>query len=262
MVGKYGALVWSYLKINLAAAMEYRVAFLSQCLGMALNNALIFFFWWLYFARFPVIGGWGLREVLLLWAVVATAFGLGVTIFGNATRLATLIAQGHLDYYLTLPANVLLHTLVSRMGLASWGDVGFGLVAFALVGLVSPGALGLFVLLVVLSAAICVAFLVLIGSLAFYIGSAEAAAAQAQNAIITFSLYPGPMYRGWVRLLIFTLVPAAFVGHVPVELLRRFEPLWLAALIGFTVALWAAALLVFRLGLRRYESGNLIVLRD
>ena len=42
-------------KANLLAAMEYRGAFLSQVLGMALNNAIYFTFWVLFFDRFPAV---------------------------------------------------------------------------------------------------------------------------------------------------------------------------------------------------------------
>jgi ABC-2 type transport system permease protein len=63
-------------------------------------------------------------------------------------------------------------------------------------------------------------------------------------------------------VLLFTLVPAGFISHLPVELLRTFEPWRMAAVLGFTVLSVALAIFVFRLGLRRYESGNLVVLRS
>ena len=46
-----------------------------------------------------------------------------------------------------------------------------------------------------------------------------------------------------------------------VELMREFDPWRMGLLIAFTAALWIAVLAVFRLGLRRYESGNLLTLR-
>src|SRR5437764_13063249 len=92
-------------RLNLAAAMEYRASFLFQCLGMALNDALLLFFWWAYFRQFQSVGGWTLRDIVVLWAVVATSLGISVTVFGNSVRLATVIAQGQLDYFLPLPRN-------------------------------------------------------------------------------------------------------------------------------------------------------------
>jgi hypothetical protein len=88
---------------NLLAAMEYRVAFLSQVVGMMLNNALYFIFWVLFFERFEEVRGWALNDMLLLFAVVATGFGAAVVLFGNVVSLTEVIANGRLDYYLSLP---------------------------------------------------------------------------------------------------------------------------------------------------------------
>jgi ABC-2 type transport system permease protein len=261
MVAKYLRFVFGYFALNLSSALEYRGAFLAQMLGMMLNDLVFFIFWALFFDRFPLVGGWGVQDVLLLYAVAATSVGLGIALFGNCTRLATVIVQGQLDYYLSLPKATLLHVLISRMGMSGWGDVAFGVLAFAFFGPHSLPSVVLWLVLLLSSTTIFVAFMVIAGSLAFFIGSAEAAAFQAFQAVITFGVYPGGIYQGWVRVLIFTLIPAGFISHLPVELLRRFDPLLFAGLLGVAVLSLGLAVLVFRVGLRRYESGNLVVLR-
>jgi ABC-2 type transport system permease protein len=194
--------------------------------------------------------------------VAAVSIGLSATLLGNCTRVATIIVQGQLDYYLSLPKNTLLHVLVSRSGMAGWGDVCFGLLAYILVGRFDPVSIALYAVLVLTSLVIFVAYNVIAGSLGFWIGSAEATASQAQQAAISFSLYPGGMFQGWIRVLLFTVVPAGFISHVPVELLRSFDAWRMAGLLGFACVIVAAALVVFRVGLRRYESGNLVGLRS
>jgi ABC-2 type transport system permease protein len=255
------SLIWAYFKPNLAAAMEYRVSFLAQALGMILNDLLAFFFCWIYFQHFPQIGGWGMWDLLLVWGVAATAFGLLSVVFGNWLRLSNVISQGQLDYYLGLPWNPLLHVLVSRMSLPGWGDIAFGLAAFGLAAWLGELSIGLAVVVTLCSLAVMLGFTVLVGSLAFFIGSAENAAFQARDGLLLFATYPGSIFHGAARVLLMTLIPAAFVSHIPVELLREFDPGKLALLITFTAGLWALTLLVFQLGLRRYESGNLIGMR-
>ena len=93
----------------------------------------------------------------------------------------------------------------------------------------------LFLTLVVTTCVIFVAYGVLVGSLAFWTGNAEAVGIQAQNALVHFATYPGSVFHGWVKVLTFTLVPAAMVGHVPAELLRQFDPLVFAGVVGFGV---------------------------
>lgn len=261
MASKYLRFVFSYIALNLAGAMEYRAAFIAQALGMMLNDLVFFIFWALFFQRFPNVGGWGVRDILLIYAVTATAVGLSVALFGNCTRLATVIVQGQLDYYLTLPKETLLHVLVSRMGMSGWGDAAFGLLAFAVFGPRDLGSLAVYATLLVTSTTIFIAFMVVAGSLAFFVGSAEAASYQAFQALLTFSVYPGGIYEGWIKVLIFTAIPAGFMSHVPVQLLRSFDPLLFVGVIGFAAASLLIAVAVFRVGLRRYESGNLMVLR-
>jgi ABC-2 type transport system permease protein len=260
-VAKYTRFVLAYIRLNLSAALEYRASFIAQTVGMMLNDAVFFIFWAIYFARFSDVSGWGMRDVALIWAVAATAVGLAVALLGNCMRLATLIVQGQLDYYLTLPKAPLPHVLVSRMGLAGWGDACFGLLAYVLFGPLDLASIGLYVLLVCTSMLIFASFMVIAGSLAFFIGSAEAAAFQAFQAVITFSVYPGGMFSGWVKVLIFTAIPAGFISHVPVQLLRSFDPFQLLGVLAFTAASVGLASLVFQIGLRRYESGNLVVMR-
>ncbi len=252
----------AYVRLNLSSALEYRASFIAQALGMLVNNGVYFIFWAIYFNRFSEVGGWGMSDIALVWAVAAAGVGLSVALLGNCTRLATLIVQGQLDYYLTLPKPPLPHVLVSRMGLSGWGDVCFGLLAYAVFGPREVWFVALYVVLVCCSALVFAAFMVIAGSLAFFIGSAEAAAFQAFQAVITFSVYPGAMFNGWIRILIFTAIPAAFISHIPVQLLRSFDPLLFLGLLAATAAAVALASAVFQIGLRRYESGNLVTMRS
>src|SRR5574338_637823 len=100
-------------KANLLAAMEYRTSFLSQMIGMMLNNLIYFFFWMIFFDRFQEVQGWKLRDMLILFGVAASGFGLSVFLFGNLMRIAEAITTGRLDYYLSMPRPVFLHLLAS-----------------------------------------------------------------------------------------------------------------------------------------------------
>jgi ABC-2 type transport system permease protein len=51
------------------------------------------------------------------------------------------------------------------------------------------------------------------------------------------------------------------IGHVPVGLLRRFDPLAFLGVVAFAVLSVSISAAVFQVGLRRYESGNLVGLR-
>jgi ABC-2 type transport system permease protein len=222
---------------------------------------MLLFFWWVLFERLPSLRGWDLTQVVALYGVMATGFGLATVVCGNATRLAWIVASGDLDYYLALPADPLVHLLVSRMSLPAWGDALFGLLAFLAIAPGRWAQLPLFLLLSLITAAIFVAFAVLTGSLAFWLGTAQNLAMQLNNALLTFGLYPVDVFPPLVRALLYTLIPAAFVGSIPVGLLTDFCWARLAGLVAFATALLLVARLVFAWGLRRYESGNLVRVR-
>src|SRR5215210_2725157 len=251
---------WDYVKANFLIALEYRATFIGQIVGMVLNDVMWVTFWWIYFTRFQVLqGGWRMEDVLGLWAVTGVAVGLCVGFFGNALRLAEIISQGRLDYYLVLPKNVLLHVLVSRMDVTGWGDVLFGTGIFVLFLQPTPGRILLFLVLALCGAVVFLAFNIIWQSLAFWLGNAQGLAFQLWGALITFSTYPPTLFRGLVKGVLFTALPAAFLAHVPVQLLRELDPTWLALELGFAAGLLGISIAMFYRGLHRYESGNLMV---
>jgi ABC-2 type transport system permease protein len=243
--------------VNLSSAMEYRASFITQIVFMFINNGIYFVFWLIFFDRFGSVRGYAIGDIYLLFAVVAFGYGIGNMFAGNSgANLAYLIAQGRLDYYLVLPRSLLIHVIFSRMSVSTIGDVSFGLMAYLFTGRFHPLEIGLFFASSLPAALIFVAFSVAAGSLAFYMGNAQYASQQMSNAILTFALYPHTLFSGAARFLLYTLIPAGFIGAVPVEIVKERDGLLLLGLWGVAAVLWAVAAALFYLGLRRYESGS------
>lgn len=258
----YLRFVGRYFSANLQGALEYRVSFVSQVFAMLINDLIWLIFWLAYFGSFPLVAGWGRAEIVTLWAIVAVAYGAGITLCGGTYRLAGMIVRGELDFFLALPKPALLHMLVSRMSLTAPGDVGFGILVYWLLVHPSPRQIALFALFTLTGAMIYIAFGVITQSLAFWLGNAEGLGSQLFNALITFSTYPTVIFHGIVKAVLFTVIPAGFIAYAPVQLLRSFSWSLLGGLLLFTAGSMAAAIWVFRAGLRRYESGNLVLMRE
>ena len=254
--------IGAYTIANLQAAMEYRVAFLLQVISMAASDTLWLFFWWTYFRQFPLVNGWQSSNIIVIWAVTACGFGIGMSVFGNAPRLAALIMNGGLDAYLGMPRYVLLHACVSASDATAWGDFLFAIGAYVLFLRPDLMHFGLFLLLSVQVALIMVAFAVILSSLAFFLGNTEGLTQQLLGALITFSTYPINIFSGIVKLMLFTLIPAGFVSFLPLQLLQHFSWPLFCGMVGFTVLIVGIAVGVFELGLRRYESGNLLGMQN
>ena len=64
-----------------------------------------------------------------------------------------------------------------------------------------------------------------------------------------------------MKILLYTVIPAGFVSYLPVETLRSMSPTYALLSIGGALSLLGAGTGSFYLGLRRYESGNLVSMK-
>ena len=261
-LGSYLGLAWAYVRLNLNAQLEYRGAFFMQVAAMFFNDCLWVIFWTVFFTRFPILEGWDIRDVITVWAIAASGFGLAHAIFGNTLYLATLIAQGQLDVWMLYPRALLPHMLLGRMDATSWGDALFGFVVYVAYVRPDPQHLILFTGLTLSAAILFVGFGVLSGSLGFYLGNSAVLTEQWRFAMITFSTYPGILFKGAVKLLLFTLIPAGFITLLPIEALRGMSLVDAALALAGSLAVLAAGAGAFYHGVRRYESGNLMGMRE
>jgi viologen exporter family transport system permease protein len=252
---KFLLAVW---KSNLLSAMEYRVSFLLQVFGMMLNDFMYFVVWIIFFERFKNVRGWGLQDMYITYGVLASAFGLMSLLFGNAMYLSDIINKGRLDYYLSLPRPVLLHTLSSRLISSGMGDLTYGFVSYALSGTFTFNGLLRFILAMLLATVIFTAFFILLQSLAFWFGMVSNLVGLAFNALITFGIYPTTLFDNYAKLILFTIIPAALVGAVPAEFIGAASWQSLLELLVGALVFLVLAITVFRIGLRRYESGSAI----
>lgn len=247
--------------LNLAGAMEFRLSFLLTAGMMIINNIVWIVFWGLYFNRFQVLNGWELHDVMMLWAVSAGGFGLMATFFGNASRIANIIATGQLDVYLAQPKPVLLHVLISRMSVSAIGDVLFALLVFAIFGDKSAAGIAKFGLALAIAAVIFIFFTVIVNCLAFWIGNTEGLSTQLFNALLTFTTYPTSIFKSWGKLVLFAVIPAGFISYLPIGLLREIDLPFLTGALAVSTLLAAGGTLLFYRGLKRYASGNMMTLR-
>ena len=243
-------------KANLQAAMEFRAAFLTQVIFMVINNGAYFMFWVLYFDKFQNVRGWTVNDMMLLFGISATAWGLAAFFFGHFTTLGEVIAQGRLDYYLSLPKPVLLHVLASKSIGSGIGDVLYGVASFMVSGYLTWDGFLRYVLGVLAGVCIFISFLTIIQSLSFWLGNTAALSQIALSALLTFSLYPSALFNASTKFVLLTIIPAALVGTVPAEFVRSFTWQSLLQILAGSLLFLFFAVTIFRSGLRRYESGS------
>lgn len=256
------SLIGLYFKVNLASAMEYRSAFFLQAFGMAISNGTFVFFWWIAFSQIGGrIGGYDFRDVMFIWAVTSSAFGLANILFANMNQITRLIVTGELDTFLLQPKNILISVLCARTTLSAWGDLIYGLVLMALTQGKDLPVWLLFLCGMMIGSLLMTAIAVTAHTLTFYFGDASLIGGMALEFVVNFCIYPKGIYAGAIQVLMATLIPATFIVHIPLQLARHFDG-WLFLILLLAAGLYCTlAGLFFYRGLRHYESGNLIVTR-
>src|SRR5262249_7096037 len=143
---------------------------------------------------------------------------------GGVRYLGQFIEQGELDTLLVQPPPVLVHAAGMRSQSAGFGDMASGVILIVLSGQVSWIDAPRLAVAIVAAALVFAASGILFFSAAFWLGQSDSVARQMWELVITFSLYPDPLFGGGLRLVLFTLIPAGWVGYVPAQLARHASP--------------------------------------
>lgn len=248
------------VKYNIMREMLNKVTFSTNILFMMLNNATFIVQWVILLRLREDVGGYAMSEIMLMWGLAASSFGLARILFARAFSLPDLIINGKLDSYLVQPKNVLLSVITSATNTSAIGDLLYGL-AVICVFCFSVRRLLLFLLFTVTGAVIMTAFALLMGSLSFWFVRAEMFGTHMVGSLTSFSTYPDGIFKGTARFLLYNVIPVGMMIYHPVHIMIEFDAGRLLTVFGYTFLLTAAAVFVFYRGLRRYASSSLMEAR-
>jgi ABC-2 type transport system permease protein len=207
-------------------------------------------------SRVPRLRGYTLGDVAVLYGIVAIAHGLAAFVAGGIHSLARVIHDGELDALIAQPKPTLLYAAGLRSQPSGLGDIVSGLLMIGLSGRVTPLGIPVVIAAGIAGAAVLVSTAVLFHSAAFWLGRTESASRQLYEVTLMFSLYPDTLFTGPMRWILFTLIPAGFVGYLPAELIRAPGVMTAAAIVAGVAAYAVLAVGVFERGLHAYSSGS------
>lgn len=248
------------IKYNIMREMLNKVTFVMNVLFTMINNATILVQWLILFRLRKDVGGYTMREIMLLWGLTAASFGLSHILFARVFSLPELIVSGKLDSYLVQPKNVLLGVMTSSTDITAIGDLLYGLAIVCVSGF---GTRRFFLLLLftVTGAVIFAAFALLIGSLAFWLVRVEMLEGQMIMGMVSFATYPDGIFQGISRFLLYFIIPVGMAVWHPVHIMAGFDAGMLVTVLGYTCLLAFVSVIVFYRGLRRYSSSSLMEAR-
>lgn len=255
-------LVWF---TNVRAAMENRVAFVMQIVGMMVNDLAFVVVWMLFFQAVGTVNGWGGWESIGLLGFGTVSFGLAFGFAGGTTRLPSYVEDSSLDSFLLSPRNVLWRMVTSKFDMAAFGDVLFGILllsVFAIKMQLSPGAVALMIGCILPAGLITLSMNLIAGCIAFYFQDAQGMAFSLFKTFMTPTLYPAGLFPGPAKLFFIFVIPSLVVGGLPVQAVAE-RSISLFLLVWVLAVFWVLmGIGVFYFSLRRYESGNALGLRS
>lgn len=251
-------LMFSYLILNLKKEWKYKASFFMQIIMMILNDLFFIIQWFIIFQLVDNIGGYGFKETMLLWGIAAGGYGISHAFFGGAWNIKDIVYEGKLDVYLTQPKNVLLNVCCSTTEVSALGDIAYAFVILAIIG--APWYWYLLMIpAMIIAGLIYASVYVTYASLCFYIKRGDAVAKSVEGTINKAGNYPMAIYNGFVKGLLFTIIPAAFYTFVPAQYFFLTPNVWWIIGSILVTTVWVLlAFISFKLGLKKYNSGNLM----
>lgn len=245
------------VKYNIMKQMTNKVTFITNIVFMILNNASFIVQWIILFNLKNEIGGYTIREVVLLWGIAASTYGIAHIVFCKVFDIPELIINGKLDTFLVQPKNVFLGVLTSDTKISAIGDLIYGYICLAIYGITIKNFI-LFTIFSITGAIIITAFSSIVGSLAFWIVKADILADALANTIVNFATYPGTIFKNGIKLILYTIIPVGISSYMPVDTILNFNLENFFIIFGFTIAITILAFIVFYKGLKSYSSSNLM----
>lgn len=253
------------LRGQVSAQASYRISFAIDLGTNMVATVLDVLTVLVLFQVTRTLGGFTVREAMVMVGLTALSFAAADLTVGNIERVKLYVNTGRMDAVLVRPLGVLPQLLLMDIPVRKVSRSVFGAAVLG-VALASAGidwtaarvALVVFALLggVLFFAAIFVAT----ASVAFWwIESGEMGNAFTYGGR-EFTTYPINIYSGWFRRVFAYGLGFGFVSYYPaLALLGRADPLGLPGWVGYaapgvSVVIAAGAAAVWRVGVRHYRS--------
>ena len=265
MARRYIYLWFSIFRYSLSRDMEYKTNFIGSLFVDAIYYVTWYYFFEVIYSKTTMLGDFD-REAILVF-LIATFFvdTIFMMLFDGAAFLKEHIRTGSLDFILLRPVNsqflisfryIRSYTLVSLLALS--------IILYNILITFHPNSLNflnifLFIISLFMGTLIWYCFEFMTSCLTFYFRDFRTGG-WLTHEIVKFSMRPDSIYQGFIRKILFTILPMALVASVPTRLLlygfnAQNQKYFITQIIVVLILLYLTRIL-WRFGLKQYESAQ------
>ena len=154
-------------KYAIMREMLNKTTFITNILFMILNNASFLLQWIVLYSIKENVGGYTIKQIILLWGLTAGAYGISHFFFKKAYTLSDTITNGKLDSYLVQPKNILISSITSDVEVSALGDLLYGYIMLFIYGITISNFI-LYTLFIITGGLILTSITILLSSLSFW----------------------------------------------------------------------------------------------
>ncbi len=217
---------WLLAKFGMRERMHYRTSFAITTVLRAAMAVLDFFIVAVILLRFRFVDGWDMYEVAVLYGLASLGNMLYKIPGNEMEEMEKYMVSGEFDSFLVRPWPTLFGLLARRL---DFGRVGIGVqgLAIALAGIGNVTARGQLTgwelaylpIIPLCGAAIIFAVSLATAAVGFWMIRTDELQVFTIFAPLTASFYPLSIYPGWLKRMLYTVIPMAFANYLPVSFL-------------------------------------------
>ncbi len=240
--------------------MEYPANFWMMLLAGVLTRILGMAAPFIIYSNLSDIAGWKRDEIYLILSFLFIAEGLCSVLFQGIWEMPGMVFDGKFDCILSRPVSPLFQVLSYGMGLQGISVFLTGAVCLPVflkrVGALHAAGVILSLFFVLCGTLLCMSVYLLGNSVVFWFDAGgRTTIPYTITNIGQYAKYPVEIYPRAMQIVLLFLVPYAFIGVIPAEILRgTFSWTWCLVPAGVSVCFFLLARAVFYRGIRRYES--------
>ncbi|PTM53277.1 ABC transporter permease [Desmospora activa] len=247
---------------SLRSRMQYKGNFLFSSFTYGLIMAVDFLMLAAILLRFDDVMGWTIYEVGYLYGIASASMSLYRLLAPEIHEFERYMVEGEFDSLLIRPVPPLTLLLTRNLELSRIGGVvqGIAILVLSLHGLAATTHWlpALLYLPVAFISGLIISFALglITATLAFWTQRIKDFQAFTLYAPNNAASYPMSIYPGWLKWILFTVLPVAFIAYVPALYLLdkggTWHNLWVSPAVA-GVFLWIS-LRFWRFGIRYYHS--------